>query len=125
MADCLNGVICQRLLPRADGQGRALATEALVATAAVRNLIRERQLQQVPSLLQTSAKHGMHTMDASLLQLFEAKTITRDAALAHCRDPQLFPPEPESVLQPVGAPNPSAFPGTAPPPRSQKPEWML
>ncbi|OPZ87398.1 MAG: Twitching mobility protein [bacterium ADurb.Bin429] len=90
LAGCLNGVISQRLLPRADGKGRVLASEILIATPAVRNLIREQQLQQLPSLLQTSAKHGMHTMDKSLLHLVETKRITREVALAHCRDPQVF-----------------------------------
>ncbi len=63
LADCLQGVMSQLLLPRASGQGRVLATEVMIATPGIRNLIREAEIEQIPTLIQTGSQYGMKTMD--------------------------------------------------------------
>lgn len=81
LADALQGVVSQLLLPRASGTGRVLATEVLIATPGIRNLIREGEIAQIPSLIQMGAQYGMHTMDKCLKELCKAGIITRDVAL--------------------------------------------
>ena len=68
----LQGVVTQQLLPTADGAGRVCATEILIPTPAIRNLIREGKTHQIYSALQTSGAVGMQTMDAHLAQLVRA-----------------------------------------------------
>jgi twitching motility protein PilT len=84
LAGALQGVVCQTLAKTADGRGRAAATEVLVATPAVRNLIREGKTHQIYSALQAGAKHGMHTMDQHLSELVKAGRITYDVGLEKC-----------------------------------------
>ncbi len=81
LADCLQGVVSQLLLPHASGQGRVLATEIMTGTPAIRNLIREQEIEQIPTIMQTGAQHGMKTMDKSLKELFLQKSITLDVAM--------------------------------------------
>ncbi|NQT28368.1 MAG: type IV pili twitching motility protein PilT, partial [Candidatus Omnitrophica bacterium] len=82
LAECLQGVISQVLIPRADVKGRVLATEVMVSTPGIRNLIRENDIAQIPSLLQMGAQHGMNTMDKSLKMLYKKGIITKDAAIS-------------------------------------------
>nr|PZN02770.1 MAG: type II secretion system protein GspE [Bacillota bacterium] len=77
LADVLIGVITQKLLPRADGKGRVAAAEILVATPAVRNLIREGKTYQIISLMQTGSRYGMQTMEMAIQDLFEKGIIDR------------------------------------------------
>jgi twitching motility protein PilT len=84
----LEGIVTQQLLPRADGQGRVVATEVLVPTPAVRNLIREGKTHQIYSALQTGGQFGMQTMDASLAQLVREHKITRELAEARSSTPE-------------------------------------
>ncbi|HIE36437.1 MAG TPA: type IV pilus twitching motility protein PilT [Candidatus Omnitrophica bacterium] len=90
LADCLQGVISQLLLPRADGKGRALATEIMVATLGIRNLIREGEIAQIPSLIQMGAQHGMHTMDKCLKVLYKKSIITKEVALGKVKNVMEF-----------------------------------
>jgi twitching motility protein PilT len=76
----LQGVVTQQLLPTADGMGRAVATEVLVPTPAIRNLIREGKTHQIYAAVQTSGSVGMQTMDADLARLVRAGKITRSLA---------------------------------------------
>ena len=76
----LQGIVTQQLLPKADGHGRVCATEVLVPTPAVRNLIREGKTHQIYSALQTGGSFGMQTMDAALVQLVREQKITRELA---------------------------------------------
>jgi twitching motility protein PilT len=76
----LQGIMTQMLLPTADGAGRCVATEVLVPTAAVRNLIREAKSHQIYSVLQTGGQFGMQTMDASLANLVRMGKITQQLA---------------------------------------------
>jgi twitching motility protein PilT len=78
----LEGIVCQSLLPRADGSGRALAMEILVPTPAIRNLIRDDKIHQIYSSMQTGQeKAGMQTMNQSLATLYHRRMITLDTAL--------------------------------------------
>ncbi|UCD16082.1 MAG: type IV pilus twitching motility protein PilT [Candidatus Omnitrophota bacterium] len=86
LADCLQGVISQLLLPRAKGKGRVLATEVLIATPGIKNLIREEEVAQIPSLIQMGAQYGMHTMDKCLKEFYKHGVITRDVALSKVKN---------------------------------------
>jgi twitching motility protein PilT len=79
----LEGIVTQSLLPKANGQGRALAMEILIPNAAVRNLIREDKIHQIYSTMQTGQeKYGMTTFNQSLVNLYFKKQITLEMALA-------------------------------------------
>ena len=80
LAAVLRGVITQQLLPLASGQGRCAATEILVGTDAVANLIREGKCYQIPSVLQSGAALGMHSLNADLARLVSLGRITRETA---------------------------------------------
>ena len=84
----LQGIVTQQLLPTADGQGRCVASEVLVPTPAIRNLIREGKTHQIHSTLQTGGSHGMQTMDASLAELVSAGKITREMAESQSSTPE-------------------------------------
>jgi twitching motility protein PilT len=86
LAECLQGVISQVLVPRADVKGRVLATEVMVSTPGIRNLIRENDIAQIPSLLQMGAQYGMNTMDKSLKMLYKKGIITKDMAVSKIRN---------------------------------------
>lgn len=86
LANSLQAIICQRLLPRADGQGRILALEVCIATPAVRKHIREQEAHFIHSEIQTGRKHDMQTMDNSLLELYQRADITYDVCLSNARD---------------------------------------
>src|SRR5205814_2335091 len=90
LAVALQGIMTQTLLPTADGSGRCVATEVLVPTPAVRNLIRESKSHQIYSVLQTGGAHGMQTMDSSLAQLVRAGKITRQLAESRSSSPEEF-----------------------------------
>jgi len=86
LASALQAVVTQQLLPRAGGRGRAVACEVLVATPAVRNLIREGKTHQIYSTMQGGGKYGMQTMDQSLAQLVKTSAVTMDIALERCHN---------------------------------------
>lgn len=77
----IQAIISQQLLPRYNGDGRVAAFEIMVATPAIRNLIREEKIHQIDTLIQTSGKRGMQTMDNSLLELHNKGVISRDTVL--------------------------------------------
>ncbi len=81
LAGSLQGVVCQTLVKTADGRGRAVACEVLVATPAVRNLIREGKTHQIYSSLQAGGKFGMRTMDQSLAELVKMAKVSYESAL--------------------------------------------
>jgi twitching motility protein PilT len=93
----LQGIMTQELLPSSDGTGRVVATEVLLPTPGVRNLIREGKTHQIYSALQTGSAVGMHTMDASLATLVREGKIRR--ALAESRSST-----PEELRRLLGAP---------------------
>jgi twitching motility protein PilT len=84
----LEGILCQALLPKANGKGRAMAMEILVPNAAIRNLIREDKVHQIYSMMQTGqSKYGMQTFNQSLATLYFKKLITLQTALARSSNP--------------------------------------
>ncbi len=87
LAAVLQAVVSQQLVPAAAG-GMAPAFELLVATPAVRTMIRESKLHQLDGLIASSASAGMFTMDGSLAALCRAGTVTREQALAHAANPE-------------------------------------
>jgi twitching motility protein PilT len=87
LANALQGVITQTLIPRRDAKGRVVACEVLVPTPAVRNLIREGKNHQIYSAMQTGSKFGMQTMDAALVDLVRRGLISRQEAEKRSSNP--------------------------------------
>lgn len=87
LANVLEGIVCQQLIPRREGNGRVAAHEVLVSNSAIRNLIREGKSFQLTSQLQTGRKQGMQTMDDSLYALYEQKKIFAEDAVRFAFDP--------------------------------------
>ncbi|MCK6079380.1 type IV pilus twitching motility protein PilT [Microbacterium sp. EYE_5] len=86
LGDTLQGVISQTLLPKAQGGGRVIATEVLVSTPAVANLIRENQISQLYNAMQAGEGHGMHTLDQSLKRLVEEGEVAASVARHYLTD---------------------------------------
>ncbi|MFA5356129.1 MAG: type IV pilus twitching motility protein PilT [Candidatus Omnitrophota bacterium] len=90
LANCLQGVISQLLLPSATGKGRVLATEIMLGTSGIRNLIREQEIEQIPTLMQTGSQYGMKTMDKSLKELYQKGLIGLDVAMSRVKSNEEF-----------------------------------
>ncbi|MFH1413551.1 MAG: type IV pilus twitching motility protein PilT [Candidatus Omnitrophota bacterium] len=90
LADSLQGVVSQLLLPHASGKGRVLATEIMVGTPGIRNLIREQEIEQIPTLMQTGSQYGMKTMDKCLKELTQKGLVTLDAAMSKVKNMEEF-----------------------------------
>jgi twitching motility protein PilT len=102
----LEGILCQSLLPRADGKGRVLAMEILIPNAAIRNLIREDKIHQIYSAMQTGQlKHGMQTFNQSLATLYFQRKITLETALGVSSNPEELQ---EMINRGVGVVGPGA-----------------
>jgi twitching motility protein PilT len=104
----LEGVLSQTLVPTTDGRGRCMAMEIMVATPAIRNLIREEKIHQIYSSMQAGAKFGMQTMNQSLCELITKRKITRDEGLNRSS----LPDELDQLLKSQGAAG-AAGPGSA------------
>jgi len=90
LADCLQGVVSQLLLPHISGKGRVLATEVMTGTPAIRNLIREQEIEQIPTIMQTGSQYGMRTMDKSLKDLYNQGIISLDMAMSKVKNVDEF-----------------------------------
>jgi twitching motility protein PilT len=90
LAGSLQGVVCQTLVKTADGRGRVVASEIMIATPAVRNLIREGKTHQIYSAMQAGALHGMVTMDQSLSELVRRGQVTYEQGLEKCHHVEDF-----------------------------------
>jgi twitching motility protein PilT len=88
LATSLQGVVTQQLVPLVGGQGRTVAIEVMVATPAVRNLIREGKVHQIYSAMQAGARYGMRSMDQSLAELVRAGRITYEVAIERAVNPE-------------------------------------
>ena len=87
LAFVLEGVLCQSLLPRANGPGRAMALEVMIPNSAIRNLIREDKIHQIYSSMQVGQeKFGMQTMNQSLAALYQRRLISLETAMARSAD---------------------------------------
>jgi twitching motility protein PilT len=84
LAASLQGIVTQQLIPTQNHKGRAVATEVLVATPAVRNLIREGKTHQIYSAMQAGGKFGMQTMDMSLADLVRRNVVSLEMAIERC-----------------------------------------
>ncbi|MFH1996147.1 MAG: type IV pilus twitching motility protein PilT [Candidatus Omnitrophota bacterium] len=82
----LSGILSQQLIPKASGSGRVLATEIMIANAAIRSLIREMKVHQIYSTIQTSQREGMKTMNQALFELYQKKAISYDDAVLRTTD---------------------------------------
>ncbi len=82
----LQAVLCQQLLPRSQGKGRALASEIMLVNPAIRALIRDDKGHQVYSIIQTSGKLGMKTMNQSLFELYRASLVTYEDCISVSQD---------------------------------------
>ena len=88
LSTTLQGVVTQQLIPTADGLGRVVASEVMVATPGIRNLIREGKVHQVYSAMQAGGRYGMQTMDMSLAAHVKAGRVTQQMAFERCHDPE-------------------------------------
>jgi len=88
LSTTLQGVVTQQLIPTADGLGRAVACEVMVATPGIRNLIREGKVHQIYSAMQAGGRYGMQTMDMSLAAHVKAGRVTQAMAFERCHDPE-------------------------------------
>ncbi|MDQ1375755.1 MAG: twitching motility protein PilT [Actinomycetota bacterium] len=88
LAASLQGIVTQQLVPMGPGKGRKVAAEVLVATPAVRNLIREGKTHQIYSAMQAGGKYGMQTMDQSIADLVKKGGMPMDIALERCSNPE-------------------------------------
>jgi twitching motility protein PilT len=95
LANCLKGVVSQRLLPRKDGQGRVLAVETMFVNSGVASCIRDRKVQQLVGMIEIGKREGMNTIDESIADLYHDGLISHDEALANVRDPHSIPDEEE------------------------------
>ena len=89
-ANAIQGIIAQQLLPMAGGKGRVVAAEILVATMALRKILRSGKNEQITTSIQTGTEQGMVTMDKSLRQLYQRGLISHDVAVAKARFPDSF-----------------------------------
>ncbi len=90
LAFVLEGIVTQTLLPRASGRGRVMVAEILVATPAIRAVIRDDKVHQIYSLMQAGKKHGMQTMNDALYTLYMSREIAKDEALRVSSNPAEF-----------------------------------
>ena len=90
LSNCLQGVVTQALAPRKDGMGRTIVCEIMIASAAIRNLIREGKVHQIPSFLQSSGDIGMISFDQHLAQRYGEQLISKSIGLELAHDPAEF-----------------------------------
>ena len=100
VGESLKAVITQRLIPRADSTGMALAVEILIGTLPMANLIRDGKVFQIPSMMQMGKAAGMQLMDESIMSLLKAQTITAQEAHLNANNKTLFKPLAEKESQP-------------------------
>lgn len=87
LSNNLQAIISQQLLPRAGAPGRVPANEIMLASPAIRNLIREAKTHQIPSMIQTSGNQGMITMDQCLRDLYLKGYVTMEEIFSRCQNP--------------------------------------
>jgi twitching motility protein PilT len=104
LSDALLGVIAQTLIPTLDGKSRVAALEIMVATHALRNLIRENKIHQIASIIQTGAREGMQSLDQCLKTLVKTRRISPEEAVRRAVDKQAFAHEASGArVEPAGA----------------------
>jgi twitching motility protein PilT len=86
LASLLLGILCQALVPKADGSGRVAAIEVMLANSAIRNLIRDGKTFQLPNTIRMSAQQGMELLDQALVRLYKSGTIKKEMVFDFCND---------------------------------------
>jgi len=86
LASLIVGVLCQTLVPKADGSGRVAAVEVMLANSAVRNLIRDGKIYQLPNTIRMNAHLGMQLLDGALVNLYRNGDINRDSLFSFCNE---------------------------------------
>ena len=89
-AESILAVVTQNLLKRKDGKGRIAALEIMIGTPAIRNLIREGKIAQIPGMMQTGKKFGMQTMDATLVELFKQGEVSKETVTPYLSNPSVL-----------------------------------
>lgn len=115
-SESVQAVICQMLIPRIDRPGRVCAMEIMIGTVAVRSLIREAKTHQIPSIIQTSTKYGMQSLDQELKRLSLERIISKEDALERANNKELFGSEEGGAEAPparAGGMGPSSLPTRA------------
>jgi twitching motility protein PilT len=92
LADGIRAIVAQNLFRRIDRKGRVASLEIMIATPAVRNLIRERKTYQIPSMIQTGKKYGMQSLDDAIMDLLQKKIIRAEEAYSKANDKAKFLP---------------------------------
>ena len=118
LANNLSAIITQQMLPKISGDGRVVAYEIMIATPAVRALIREGKSYQLTSVIQTGASLGMITMDACLADMYKKKMITYELGESRAVDPKEYTRLAKLGEVAPGQPRPQ---GAAPAPQPQQP----
>ncbi len=95
LANCLQGVVTQALLPTVDRKSRTLVCEILLATMGIRNLVREMNLMGINDAIQSGSRHGMQSIDLCLRDLYQGGRITYDTAMTYARNPKVVAPRGE------------------------------
>ena len=108
LANSLQGIVTQTLMPKADGTGRVCALEILFLDDAIRNLIRQGKIEQIYSYMQTGTRRGMQTMEQSLTDLVQRRLIGVADALGRSSRPEAL----LSALERAGIPIPASADGT-------------
>jgi twitching motility protein PilT len=90
LSNCLQGVVTQALVPTPDGNGRTAVCEIMIATPAIRNLVREGKVHQIPTFIQSSSDVGMISFDQHLALRFDQRLVSRTTALEVAHDPDEF-----------------------------------
>ncbi len=88
LSESLQGVVTQTLLPNIDRTMRLPAVEIMVATPAIKNIIREERIHMIPAAIQSSQQLGMQTMDQSIRELYQNHLIDRETAITRASDPK-------------------------------------
>jgi len=86
LSSLLIGILCQSLVPRIDGKGRIAAVEVMMANAAVKNIIREGRIHQLPNTIVTQTHTGMRLLDHALINLHRSGVISGDSLFSFCND---------------------------------------
>lgn len=86
-SESIEAVITQTLLKKKDGKGRVAALEIMIGTPAIRNLIREGKIAQIPGMMQTGKQFGMQTMDAALVELYKKGVVSKEAVTPYLSSP--------------------------------------
>jgi twitching motility protein PilT len=99
LAGCIQGVVAQVLLSRKNESGRVLATEVMIGTPGIRNVIREHKTHQIPTQIQTGSQYGMHTLDQSLKNLILEEKISYSEGISQAKNLDEYRDIPEKMRE--------------------------